>query len=164
MLNIKNRNRNVTNRIERNNFVSAILSLRVVSFRSVLFSLSTMQRQAGTSRAVELPQTSQPRLVPFSSPKGKIEEAANLPLYKRNSSVGKKENLKSRLPEKLVHLIPVAVLLCFFILWCFSYSVNFDSKEEWIAAARLMAQNATFFPPFSWISGVQLLNNDSYSE
>ncbi|KAG6415439.1 hypothetical protein SASPL_122850 [Salvia splendens] len=79
------------------------------------------RQKAGTSRAVELPQTSQPRLVPFSSPKGKIEEAANLPLYKRNSSGGKKENLKSRLPEKLVHLIPLVVLLCFFILWCFSY-------------------------------------------
>ncbi|KAL8496784.1 hypothetical protein ACS0TY_020457 [Phlomoides rotata] len=80
-----------------------------------------MHRQASTSRAVDLLVTSQPASASVFSTRKKMDETTDLPLYYRNSSVNKKDISRSRLAAKFVHLIPAVVLLCIFILWCFSY-------------------------------------------
>ncbi|KAI3450494.1 hypothetical protein Pfo_007159 [Paulownia fortunei] len=131
-----------------------------------------MHRQGSSSRAIELPQISQPRSL--FSPRRKMEETTDLPLYNRYSSDSKREISGSRLPEKLVHLIPVVVLLCLFILWWFSYPVNLEFKNGRITAAyRVMTQNTPFFhltnqastfPPYPSISEMQMVGNDGIAE
>ncbi|CAK9174197.1 unnamed protein product, partial [Ilex paraguariensis] len=50
-----------------------------------------------------------------------VEEAIpELPLYHRRPGIGRREFLRFRWSDKLIHLIPVIVLLCLFILWWFS--------------------------------------------
>lgn len=94
-------------------------------YESFRFILS----QAGTSREAELPQTSQPWSVLFFPPKGKIEEAANLPLYKRNSAVGK-ENLNSQIAGEISSLSWCSSASS--ILWCFSYPGTI--RRRWLTA------------------------------
>ena len=50
----------------------------------------------------------------------------HLPIYDPNSSIGKKEmtsssSSRSKSKEMLVHLIPLIVFICLFVLWCLSY-------------------------------------------
>ncbi|KAF5804430.1 hypothetical protein HanRHA438_Chr05g0206371 [Helianthus annuus] len=44
----------------------------------------------------------------------------DLPIYNPASAVGRRESSTSAMKYKLIHLIPLVVMLCFFILWCFS--------------------------------------------
>ncbi|PIN00710.1 hypothetical protein CDL12_26788 [Handroanthus impetiginosus] len=100
-----------------------------------------------------------------------MEETAILPLHKRHSGSFRRGIWGSRLQEKLIHLIPVIVLLCFFILWWFSYPVNVEIKNGRITAVeRVMLQNTPFshlddqastFPPYPLISEVQMATNYS---
>lgn len=48
-------------------------------------------------------------------------------MYRRYSGEGRKTSSRCS-PEKMLHLIPVVVLLCFFILWCFSYPGMIDIR------------------------------------
>ncbi|KAI6685723.1 hypothetical protein NL676_031636 [Syzygium grande] len=49
-------------------------------------------------------------------------------------NIGKRETAQSRYAEKWLHAIPLIVLLCFFILWWFSYPVHLVIKDGSIAA------------------------------
>ncbi|KAL8501583.1 hypothetical protein ACS0TY_020922 [Phlomoides rotata] len=127
-----------------------------------------MHRQASTSRAVDLLVTSQPASASASvfSTRKKMDETTDLPLYYRNSSVNKKDISRSRLAAKFVHLIPAVVLLCIFILWCFSYEVSLERSNGRIAAARLLKTQKTMFsnltyPPYPSISEMQITGNVS---
>lgn len=44
-----------------------------------------------------------------------------LPLYHHRSAAVKRDFPRSRSPEKLIHAIPLLVLLCLFTLWWFSF-------------------------------------------
>ncbi|XP_071719808.1 uncharacterized protein [Rutidosis leptorrhynchoides] len=59
--------------------------------------------------------------------------AGELPIYNPDSAVGRREsqNLisKAAMNYKLIHLIPLVVIFCFFILWCFSYPVELETKD-----------------------------------
>ncbi|XP_030546179.1 uncharacterized protein LOC115752221 [Rhodamnia argentea] len=58
-----------------------------------------------------------------------------LPISDRDPhNIGKRETAKSRFAENWLHVIPLFVLLCFFILWWFSYPVHLVIKDESVAA------------------------------
>ncbi|XP_050231159.1 uncharacterized protein LOC126680141 [Mercurialis annua] len=60
------------------------------------------------------------------SPRHSITEddSWQLPLYSRSSTLFKKSSY-----EKLVHAVPLVVLICLFTLWWFSYPVNLEIKD-----------------------------------
>ncbi|KAJ0788042.1 hypothetical protein HanPI659440_Chr05g0187071 [Helianthus annuus] len=53
----------------------------------------------------------------------------DLPIYNPASAVGRRESSTSAMKYKLIHLIPLVVMLCFFILWCFSSPVDLETKD-----------------------------------
>ncbi|KAL8191662.1 hypothetical protein R6Q57_028393 [Mikania cordata] len=57
----------------------------------------------------------------------------DLPIYNPASAAGQKESQswrsRSEMSYKLIHLIPVVVIVCFFILWCFSSPVDLETKD-----------------------------------
>ncbi|KAL3653101.1 hypothetical protein CASFOL_002782 [Castilleja foliolosa] len=122
-----------------------------------------MQRQASTIRVVDLPQ---PKSFFSPSPRRKMEgPTSDLPVF--NS---KREILGSNLKGKLVHLIPLLVLLCLFILWWCSYPVFLEMKNGRITDAyRMMKQNIPLastspVPPYTSISEVQMVGNDGIAK
>ncbi|CAH1432381.1 unnamed protein product [Lactuca virosa] len=56
-----------------------------------------------------------------------------LPIYNPASTIGRRESqswsTRSVVKYKRIHLIPLVVMLCFFILWCFSTSVELETKD-----------------------------------
>ncbi|KZV35128.1 hypothetical protein F511_06834 [Dorcoceras hygrometricum] len=94
--------------------------------------LSTMAKQTNTSRAVHAIDFPQALLQLDNTPTGRTEgNPSDLPVYGRGFNYYiKKETLRSRLRHHLVHLIPVLLLLCIFILWWFSHPVNLERKNE----------------------------------
>ncbi|KAL4570964.1 hypothetical protein LXL04_017713 [Taraxacum kok-saghyz] len=59
--------------------------------------------------------------------------AGELPIYNPASAIGRRESqswsARSVLKYKRIHLIPLVVMLCFFILWCFSSPVELETKD-----------------------------------
>ncbi|KAJ7947745.1 putative Transmembrane protein [Quillaja saponaria] len=95
-------------------------------------SIST-SRDSGDNEVTMV--TQQPQVKP--TPRRKIDEDTDeLPLYDLPYSMGKRENSRPRSPTKWIHAIPLIVLLCVFILWWFSYSVNLTIKDGSITALR----------------------------
>ncbi|KAH7681757.1 hypothetical protein IHE45_05G077400 [Dioscorea alata] len=45
----------------------------------------------------------------------------DLPTYDPQSGAGKKEALRTRFAESMVHLIPLVLILCAVVLWFFSH-------------------------------------------
>ncbi|KAL3625931.1 hypothetical protein CASFOL_030460 [Castilleja foliolosa] len=113
-----------------------------------------MQRQAST--------TLEPKSIFSPSPRRIMEgPTSDLPVY--NS---RKEISGSR--GKLVHLIPLLVLLCLFILWWCSYPVNLEMKNRRITAAyRVLKQNihlASTSPPYTTIYDMQMVGIDGIAK
>ncbi|KAF2300467.1 hypothetical protein P3X46_000273 [Hevea brasiliensis] len=105
------------------------------------------QRPTSSSRAPEaencmMKVTQPPQQQAKYSPRSlRVDiSGGQLPLYFRSSNPFRrdyKETLRSRLAaEKLVHVIPVIVLLCLFTLWWFSYPVNLVIKDGKIVATH----------------------------
>ncbi|KAK2988916.1 hypothetical protein RJ640_026184, partial [Escallonia rubra] len=62
-------------------------------------------------------------------------EADELPLYETFSDAAKKERARLKFAENAVHLIPLMLLLCAFVLWFFSNpDVDVSVKGDSIAA------------------------------
>lgn len=87
-----------------------------------------LQRQSSSSRAPDAEKVTQPiQQQAIYSPRNLrvYTSGGRLPLYFRPYNPLRRdyrETLRARLAsEKLVHLIPVVLLLCLFILWWFSY-------------------------------------------
>ncbi|KAK6155950.1 hypothetical protein DH2020_010198 [Rehmannia glutinosa] len=59
--------------------------------------------------------------------------ANELPIYEPLSEASKKEKTRAKFAENAVHLIPLILLLCAFILWVFS-NPDIDLKASSIAA------------------------------
>uniref|UniRef100_A0A2C9VZ36 Uncharacterized protein n=1 Tax=Manihot esculenta TaxID=3983 RepID=A0A2C9VZ36_MANES len=112
-----------------------------------------LQRQSSSSRAPDGEHfTTQPiQQQAIYSPRNLrvYTSGGRLPLYFRPYNPLRRdyrETLRARLAsEKLVHLIPVVLLLCLFILWWFSYpAVNLIIKDGKIVEV----QPVEMPPPF----------------
>ncbi|KAG8655320.1 uncharacterized protein LOC110612720 isoform X2 [Manihot esculenta] len=111
-----------------------------------------LQRQSSSSRAPDGEHfTTQPiQQQAIYSPRNLrvYTSGGRLPLYFRPYNPLRRdyrETLRARLAsEKLVHLIPVVLLLCLFILWWFSYPVNLIIKDGKIVEV----QPVEMPPPF----------------
>ncbi|KAI3458365.1 hypothetical protein Pfo_015028 [Paulownia fortunei] len=76
-----------------------------------------------------------------SSPSSKVPTAlrelspgsSELPMYEPLSEAAKKEKTRAKFAENAVHLIPLVLLFCAFILWFFS-NPDIDVKGSSIAA------------------------------
>uniref|UniRef100_A0A803NX13 Transmembrane protein n=1 Tax=Cannabis sativa TaxID=3483 RepID=A0A803NX13_CANSA len=80
-----------------------------------------MQRSSSTSRASDefLVNFPPPSFVPLPMKSAAAEE---LPLYKSNSDANKKElGVHKSSGENIIHVIPLILILCGFILWVFSH-------------------------------------------
>ncbi|KAL2470418.1 Protein kinase superfamily protein [Abeliophyllum distichum] len=137
-----------------------------------------MQRETLSSRAariINLLQHSQAKLQ--LSIRRKLEGSQVLPLYNRRSGNARREISASRLSQKLIHLIPVLVLLCLFILWWFCYPVILEIKNGRIIAIHSIdtpwSLNETqvdltilalTLPPYPSIRAIQTMNNDTAAE
>ncbi|PWA81831.1 hypothetical protein CTI12_AA183420 [Artemisia annua] len=62
--------------------------------------------------------------------------SGGLPIFNPASGGGRRDNnnnqgwsSRSVMNYRLIHLIPVVVMLCFFILWCFSTPVELETKD-----------------------------------
>ncbi|KAK3026401.1 hypothetical protein RJ639_041413 [Escallonia herrerae] len=64
-------------------------------------------------------------------------EADELPLYETFSDAAKKERARFKLAENAIHLIPLVLLLCAFVLWFFSNPDVDVSVKGNIIAARI---------------------------
>ncbi|XP_076940303.1 uncharacterized protein LOC143609434 [Bidens hawaiensis] len=54
----------------------------------------------------------------------------DLPIFNPASAAGRRESsTSSEVTYKLIHLIPLVVMACFFILWCFSSPVDMETKD-----------------------------------
>ncbi|KAI3801433.1 hypothetical protein L1987_29538 [Smallanthus sonchifolius] len=57
----------------------------------------------------------------------------DLPIYNPASAAGRREiqtwSSTSAIKYRLIHLIPLVVMLCFFILWCFSTPVDLETND-----------------------------------
>ncbi|KAG8387751.1 hypothetical protein BUALT_Bualt02G0053900 [Buddleja alternifolia] len=103
-----------------------------------------------------------------------MDGTTHLPLYNRISGDGNREIPSSRRAEKLVHLIPVVLLLCLFILWWFSYPVELEIRDGRITAVyQVITQNipflhltnlATVSAPYPIISEMLIMNNGTVAE
>ncbi|GAA0175367.1 hypothetical protein LIER_28554 [Lithospermum erythrorhizon] len=133
-----------------------------------------MQRPSSSTKnfVIDLMQKSQGRLM---NNKKKIHSYrcshGDLPLYHHSSN--KKEASGSKLSvEKWVHIIPLIVLLCIFVLWWFSYTVDIEIKGGRVSVIRQMeiprtlnetrfdfAILATAFPPYSSFSHSQTMED-----
>ncbi|KAL7264596.1 hypothetical protein ACSBR1_002536 [Camellia fascicularis] len=95
-----------------------------------------MQRPTNSNRAcddhhvIDIMQESQAK----HSPRRKTEGLTDLPLFEGPSLYQKMS--RSRSSEKWIHVIPVIVFLCIFILWWFSYPVNLEFKDGRIMAVH----------------------------
>ncbi|KAG2673655.1 hypothetical protein I3843_13G089600 [Carya illinoinensis] len=65
-----------------------------------------------------------------------------LPLYNPGSPKRETPRSRTRVAEKWIHVIPVIVLLCFFILWWFSYTVNITFKDGKITSIHRIERSA----------------------
>ncbi|KAK2380401.1 hypothetical protein P8452_36650 [Trifolium repens] len=61
-----------------------------------------------------------------------------LPLYHHRTVAGRREVSRSRSPpvDKMIHAIPMLVLLCIFTLWWFSFPVDVEIKDGTITTIR----------------------------
>ncbi|GFQ01045.1 hypothetical protein PHJA_002248400 [Phtheirospermum japonicum] len=80
-----------------------------------------------------------------SSPSSKVPTALRslsqqgtdeLPIYEPLSEAAKKDRTRAKFSENAVHLIPLILLLCAFILW-FSSNPDIDVRSSSIAAADI---------------------------
>lgn len=62
-------------------------------------------------------------------------EMDQLPTYDPQSETAKKEALRARFAENMVHVIPLVIVFCALVLWFFSYpDIDFASKDDAILA------------------------------
>ncbi|KAI3845054.1 hypothetical protein MKX03_021542 [Papaver bracteatum] len=87
-------------------------------------------------RSSSLSRTSEEFFIHAASPSSKNSlDTSELPVYDPNSDVGKKEKLRIKFAENAVHIIPVVLVLCAVILWCFSSTeVKMVSKDRSIVS------------------------------
>ncbi|KAI3772427.1 hypothetical protein L6452_03613 [Arctium lappa] len=52
-----------------------------------------------------------------------------LPIYNPASAIGRNWSSRSVVKYNRIHLVPLVVMLCFFILWCFSSPVELETKD-----------------------------------
>ncbi|KVI12013.1 hypothetical protein Ccrd_009576 [Cynara cardunculus var. scolymus] len=52
-----------------------------------------------------------------------------LPIYNPASAIGRNWSSRSVVKYNRIHLVPLVVMLCFFILWCFSSPVEMETKD-----------------------------------
>ncbi|KAA8549527.1 hypothetical protein F0562_001455 [Nyssa sinensis] len=67
-----------------------------------------------------------------------MDNISDLPMHGFRSDIGRRMNsrMRSRSSAKWIHAIPVIVLLCFFILWWFSYPIKLEIKDGRIIAVH----------------------------
>lgn len=73
-----------------------------------------------------------------------------LPIYNPASTIGRRESqswsTRSVVKYKRIHLIPLVVMLCFFILWCFSTSgISILSLYPFITLTSIVILNLGLF-------------------
>ncbi|RZC74462.1 hypothetical protein C5167_049945 [Papaver somniferum] len=87
-------------------------------------------------RSASLSRTSEEFFIHAASSSSKNSlDTSELPVYDPNSDVGKKEKLRIKFAENAVHIIPVVLVLCAVILWCFSSTeVEMVSKDRSIVS------------------------------
>ncbi|OWM67959.1 hypothetical protein CDL15_Pgr017527 [Punica granatum] len=99
-----------------------------------------MQRWPGSSSswdieegyAIDTARLPWSRAIAHPTPRRRIDgedDGHILPVYQQRLNPDKKETGMSRLHKKWVHAIPVIVILCFLILWWFSYPVTLVRKD-----------------------------------
>ena len=85
-------------------------------------SLSKMQRTLTTYRPLDdtyvINVRQQQQLQGRQSPMRRMDDIGDLPIYDPRSTVGRRSR---PWPEKWIHVIPITILLVFFILWWSSY-------------------------------------------
>ncbi|XP_051142858.1 uncharacterized protein LOC127259522 [Andrographis paniculata] len=82
-----------------------------------------MHRSASTSRVIDdhySYYTMSPSSKVPTALRALSGESFELPSYEPQSDPAKKEKARAKFAEKAVHLIPLVLLLCGFILWLFS--------------------------------------------
>ncbi|CAI9105240.1 OLC1v1004123C1 [Oldenlandia corymbosa var. corymbosa] len=97
-----------------------------------------------------------------------------LPLFSTRNSGG---DSKRSFSKKWVHLIPIIVMFCFFVLWFFSYTVDLEVKDGRIAEfpkidkpislseTRVdIALLAVASPPYPSITHMQTLGSHTAAE
>ncbi|KAJ0977760.1 hypothetical protein J5N97_013234 [Dioscorea zingiberensis] len=96
-----------------------------------------MHRSASTTRVSDEyylgvardAKASSPASASRSSPAPRL--SPDLPTYDPQSGAGKKEALRTRFAETMVHLIPLVLILCAVVLWFFSHpEVGMSSKDD----------------------------------
>ncbi|MCL7024482.1 hypothetical protein MKW94_019071 [Papaver nudicaule] len=87
-------------------------------------------------RSTSLSRTSEEFFIHAASPSSKNSlDSSELPVYDPNSDVGKKEKLRIKFAENVVHIIPVVLVLCAVILWCSTNTeVEMVSKDRSIVS------------------------------
>ncbi|KAH7686637.1 hypothetical protein IHE45_04G117900 [Dioscorea alata] len=89
-----------------------------------------MHRSASTTRA------SEEYLVSLAQGGARSAmEMDQLPTYDPQSEAAKKEALRARFAQNMVHVIPLVIVFCALVLWFFSYpDIDFASKDDAILA------------------------------
>ncbi|KAI3933270.1 hypothetical protein MKW92_047048 [Papaver armeniacum] len=89
-------------------------------------------------RSASLSRTSEEFFIHGASPSSKNSlDTSELPVYDPNSDVGKKEKLRIKFVENAVHIIPVVLVLCAVILWCFSSTEVEMVSKDWSIVSKI---------------------------
>ncbi|KAL6340825.1 hypothetical protein AAG906_031935 [Vitis piasezkii] len=100
-----------------------------------------MQRTLTTYRPLDntyvINVRQQQQLQGRQSPMRRMDDIGDLPIYDPRSTVGRRSR---PWPEKWIHVIPVTILLIFFILWWSSYPVWVEMKDKRILSVHRILQ------------------------